>query len=159
MGTPAPDFTLRDQQGRSHTLSEYQGRPVVLFFYPKDMTSGCTTEACDFQSRLEEFDKLGVVVLGISILDEKSKSKFAAREGLTFPLLADSQTGPDGKPAPEVAQAFGVWAEKSMYGRTYFGIVRTTVLIGRDGTVAQRWDKVKVAGHVAEVLEAAREAL
>ena len=97
-------------------------------------------------------------MLGISILDEKSKAKFADKHGLTYPLLADSRTDDDGKPDPVVAAKYGVWVEKSMYGKTYMGIERTTFLIGEDGTILQRWNKVKVPGHVDEVLEAAKGA-
>lgn len=148
-GQPAPDFTLGDQHGRRHSLSQYRGRPVVLYFYPKDDTPGCTTEACDFRDHLPRFEGANAVVLGISILDEASKARFADRHGITFPLLAD--------PDHEVAGRYGVWQEKSNYGRTYMGIARTTYLIDPDGRVARRWDKVKVDGHAAEVLAAAGE--
>jgi peroxiredoxin Q/BCP len=148
-GQKAPAFTLKDQSGTIHKLSQYAGQPVVLYFYPKDDTPGCTTESCDFQSRLPKFAKAGdAVVLGASILDEKSKAKFANKHGLTFPLLADAEH--------EVADKYGVWQEKMRYGRKYFGIVRTTYLIGTDGKVAKRWDKVSVDGHADEVLAALR---
>ena len=148
-GKKAPAFKLKDQNGTTHALSQYAGRPVVLYFYPKDSTPGCTTESCDFQARLPTFAKTGeAVVLGMSILDEKSKAKFAAKNGLTFPLLADADH--------EVAEKYGVWQEKTRYGRTYMGIVRTTYLIGPDGRVARRWDKVSVAGHADEVLAAVK---
>lgn len=147
VGKKAPAFTLNDQHGTTHKLSQYAGRPVVLYFYPKDDTPGCTTESCDFQSRLPKFDKAGkTVVLGMSILDEKSKAKFANKHGLTFPLLADADHA--------VAEKYGVWQEKMRYGRKYFGIVRTTYLIDGDGKVAKRWDKVSVDGHADEVLAA-----
>ncbi len=155
-GKKAPAFSLQDQDGKAHKLSDYAGRPVVLFFYPKDMTSGCTAEACDFRDLLPKFDTSKAAVFGISIMNTKSKAKFAAKEGLNYPLLADDATGEDGKPAPSVAKKYGVWVEKSMYGNTYMGIERTTYLIGPDGKVAKRWDKVKVPGHAAEVLEAVR---
>jgi len=146
-GKKAPAFTLKDQDGVAHKLSQYAGRPVVLYFYPKDDTPGCTTESCDFQSRLPNFAKAGnAVVLGVSILDEKSKAKFAKKHGLTFPLLADAEH--------EVAEKYGVWQEKMRYGRKYMGIVRTTYLIDAGGKVARRWDKVSVDGHAADVLEA-----
>jgi peroxiredoxin Q/BCP len=138
-----------DQSGARHALSTYASRPVVLFFYPKDDTPGCTQEACEFQARLPALQPLKAVVLGISILDEKSKAKFAAKHGLTFPLLADADHA--------VAEKYGVWQEKLRYGRKYMGIVRTTYLIGPDGKVARRWDKVKVDGHVEEVAAALRE--
>lgn len=146
-GQKAPAFTLKDQSGTAHKLSQYAGRPVVLYFYPKDDTPGCTTESCDFQARLPKFEKAGdAVVLGVSILDEKSKAKFANKHGLTFPLLADAEH--------EVSDKYGVWQEKMRYGRKYFGIVRTTYLIGADGKVAKRWDKVSVDGHADDVLSA-----
>ena len=146
-GKKAPAFTLKDQAGVTHKLSQYAGRPVVLYFYPKDDTPGCTTESCDFQTRLPKFVNSGnAVVLGVSILDEKSKAKFATKHGLTFPLLAD--------PDHEVAEKYGVWQEKMRYGRKYMGIVRTTYLIDAEGKVAKRWDKVAVDGHADEVLSA-----
>lgn len=156
-GKKAPAFTLTDQSGEKHRLSDYADRPVVLFFYPKDMTSGCTDEACQFEAALPTFEKKGVQVFGISILDTKSKKKFAEKEGLTYPLLADDRTNEEGKPDPQIAQKYGVWVEKSMYGRTYMGVDRTTYLIAPGGKVARRWDKVKVPGHAAEVLEAVDE--
>ena len=145
-GRKAPAFALKDQSGRTHRLSEYAGRPVVLYFYPKDDTPGCTQESCDFEARLPTFKRSKAAVLGVSILDEKSKAKFATKHGLTFPLLADADHG--------VAEKYGVWQEKSRYGRKYMGIVRTTYLIDTSGTVARRWDNVKVNGHADEVLEA-----
>ena len=145
-GRKAPAFKLKDQGGRTHALADYAGRPVVLYFYPKDDTPGCTAESCAFESLLPRFKKSRAAVLGVSILDEKSKAKFAAKHGLTFPLLADADHA--------VAEKFGVWQQKMRYGRTYMGIVRTTYLIGPDGKVIQRWDKVKVDGHVDEVAAA-----
>jgi peroxiredoxin Q/BCP len=149
-GKKAPSFALRDQENHAHKLSDYAGRPVVLYFYPKDDTPGCTAEACSFRDNLPRFKKSAAAVLGISILDEKSKAKFAAKYDLNFPLMAD--------PDHEVADKYGVWQEKSRYGRTYMGIVRTTYLIGPDGKVVRRWDKVNVEGHADEVLEAVRDA-
>jgi thioredoxin-dependent peroxiredoxin len=143
-GKKAPAFTLKDQEGNTHRLSDYAGRPVVLYFYPKDDTPGCTAESCDFQAKLPKFKPRKAAVFGISILDEKSKAKFATKYGLTFPLLADADH--------EVAEKYGVWQEKSRYGRKYMGIVRTTYLIGADGKVQKRWDNVKVDGHVDEVV-------
>lgn len=145
-GKKAPAFTLKDQHGKTHKLSDYAGRPVVLFFYPKDDTSGCTKEACAFQENLPKLKPHKGVVLGMSILDEASKAKFAAKYGLEFPLLADADHA--------VAEAYGVWQKKSLYGRLFNGIVRTTYLIAPDGKVARRWDKVKVDGHATEVLDA-----
>jgi peroxiredoxin Q/BCP len=149
-GQKAPAFALKDQNGKTHRLSEYAGRPVVLYFYPKDDTSGCTKEACAFQEQLPDFATSKAAVLGVSILDEASKARFAAKYNLTFPLLADADH--------EVAEKYGVWQKRSLYGRSFMGIARTTYLIGRDGKVARRWDKVKVDGHADEVL-AAIEAL
>jgi len=144
-GKKAPAFTLNDQESQPHSLADYAGRPVVLYFYPKDDTPGCTTESCAFQSLLPKFKKMKADVLGVSILNEESKAKFAAKHGLTFPLLADADHA--------VAEKYGVWQEKSNYGKKYMGIVRTTYLIGPDGKVARRWDKVKVEGHAEEVAD------
>ncbi|MGE3887034.1 MAG: thioredoxin-dependent thiol peroxidase [Vicinamibacterales bacterium] len=148
-GKKAPAFTLKDQSGKTHTLADYAGRPVVLYFYPKDDTPGCTTEACAFQDNLPKFGKSKAVVLGVSVLDEKSKAKFAAKHSLTFPLLAD--------PDHAVIEKYGAWQEKSMYGRKYMGVARVTYLIGPDGKVARRWDAVKVQGHAEDVLRAVTE--
>ena len=145
-GKKAPAFTLVDQDGETHKLSAYLGRPVILYFYPKDDTPGCTQETCEFQAALPGLKKSKAVVLGVSILDEKSKAKFATKHGLTFPLLADADHA--------VAEKYGVWQEKSRYGRKYMGIARTTYLIGPDGKIVQRWDNVKVDGHVDAVAEA-----
>ena len=143
-GRKAPAFSLKDQTGQTHKLSDYEGRPVVLYFYPKDDTPGCTKETCDFQSKLPKFKTSKAAVLGVSILDEKSKAKFADKYGITFPLLAD--------PEHVVAEKYGVWQQKSFMGRKFMGIVRTTYLIGADGKVQKRWDKVSVDDHAAEVL-------
>jgi len=147
-GRKAPAFRLNDQNGTTHTLGDYTGRPVVLYFYPKDDTPGCTAESCAFQDNLPKFKTGKAAVLGVSILDEKSKAKFAEKYGLKFPLLADADH--------DVAEKYGVWQEKSRYGRKYMGIVRTTFLIGPDGKVAKRWDNVKVEGHAEEVLDAVK---
>jgi thioredoxin-dependent peroxiredoxin len=145
-GKKAPAFTLKDQHGQTHRLADYAGRPVILYFYPKDDTPGCTKESCEFQAALPGLAPSQAAVLGVSILDETSKAKFAKKHGLTFPLLADADHA--------VAEKYGVWQEKSRYGRKYMGIARTTYLIGPDGKVAQRWDNVKVDGHVEAVQEA-----
>jgi len=145
-GKKAPAFRLKDQTGETRSLSDFEGRPVVLYFYPKDDTPGCTAESCAFESNLPGFKAGKAAVLGVSILDEKSKAKFANKHGLTFPLLAD--------PDHEVAEKYGVWQQKMRYGRKYMGIVRTTYLIGPDGKVQRRWDNVKVDGHAEEVLGA-----
>ena len=143
-GKKAPAFALKDQDGKTHKLSDYEGRPVVFYFYPKDDTPGCTKETCDFQSKLPKFKTSKAAVLGVSILDEKSKAKFANKFDITFPLLAD--------PEHETAEKYGVWQQKSFMGRKFMGIVRTTYLIGPDGKVQKRWDKVSVDDHAAEVL-------
>src|SRR5262245_6199769 len=145
-GKKAPAFSLKDQNGKTHRLSEYAGRYVILYFYPKDDTPGCTKEACDFQSALPALKPPNAMVLGVSILDEASKAKFAKKYNLTFPLLADADH--------EVAEKYGVWQKKSRYGRSYMGIVRTTYLIGPDGKIVERWDNVKVDGHVDAVAAA-----
>ena len=148
-GKKAPAFALKDQTGKTHKLSDYEGRPVVLYFYPKDDTPGCTKETCDFQSKLPKFKTSKAAVLGVSILDEKSKAKFANKFDITFPLLAD--------PEHEVAEKYGVWQQKTFMGRKFMGIVRTTYLVGADGKVVKRWDNVKVDGHAEEVLDAVKE--
>lgn len=148
-GRKAPAFTLKDQSGKTHTLADYAGRPLVLYFYPKDDTPGCAQETCDFRDRLPRFEKSRAAVLGVSILDEKSKAKFAAKYDVTFSLLADADHA--------VAETFGVWQEKSRYGRKYMGVARTTYLIDADGKVARRWDNVKVPGHVEAVYDAVQE--
>ena len=148
-GKKAPSFRLKDQTGETRSLSDFEGRPVVLYFYPKDDTPGCTAESCAFESNLPGFKAGKAAVLGVSILDEKSKAKFANKHGLTFPLLAD--------PDHEVAEKYGVWQQKMRYGRKYMGIVRTTYLIGPDGKVVKRWDKVNVEGHAEDVLRTVEE--
>ena len=145
-GKKAPAFALKDQHGHTHRLSDYAGHSVILYFYPKDNTPGCTQESCDFQSSLPRLTRRHAAVLGLSILDEKSKAKFAVKHGLTFPLLAD--------PDHTAAEKYGVWQKKMRYGRSYMGIVRTTYLIGPDGKVIERWDNVKVDGHADAVAAA-----
>ena len=147
-GKKAPSFSLKDQTGKAHSLADYGGRPVIIYFYPKDDTPGCTKESCSFQELLPQFKTKKAAVLGMSILDEASKARFADKFNLTFPLLADANH--------EVAEKYGVWQEKTNYGKKYMGIARTTYLIGADGKVAKRWDNVKVDGHVEEVLEAVK---
>jgi thioredoxin-dependent peroxiredoxin len=148
-GSKAPAFSLKDQQGRTHKLSDYQGRPLVLYFYPKDDTPGCTKEACAFRDALPKFKTGKAAVLGVSILDEASKARFADKYGLNFPLLAD--------PDHQVAEKYGVWQKRSLYGRSFMGVARTTYLVDANGKVARRWDKVKVDGHAEEVLAAVDE--
>ena len=148
VGRKAPAFSLHDQEGRPHRLKDYAGRPLVLYFYPKDDTPGCTREACAFRDSLPTLAKTKAAVLGVSVLDVASKAKFAKKHGLTFPLLAD--------PDHQVADQYGAWKKKSMYGKTYMGVARMTYLIAPDGKVARRWDDVKVDGHAKDVLEAVR---
>ena len=148
-GIKAPAFTLKDQAGHTHRLADYAGRPVVLYFYPKDDTSGCTKEACEFRDRLPRFKAGKAAVLGVSILDEASKAKFASKHDLNFPLLADADHA--------VAEKYGVWQKRSLYGRQFMGIARTTYLIDASGRVARRWDKVKVDGHAEELLAAVKD--
>jgi thioredoxin-dependent peroxiredoxin len=148
-GRKAPAFTLNDQHGTPHRLADYAGRPVILYFYPKDDTPGCTAESCAFQDNLRKFTAGKAAVLGASILGEASKARFADKYHLAFPLLADEDHA--------VAEKYGVWQKKSRYGREYMGIVRTTYLIGADGKVARRWDNVKVDGHAEDVLAAVKD--
>ncbi len=148
---PAPDFTLPAvgsadvvKNGQVH-LQELQGRPVVLYFYPKDDTPGCTAEACSFRDANHEMQKRGVVVLGVSADSIESHKKFAEKYGLSYPLLADTDT--------TVSQLYGVWKEKNYYGKTYMGVSRETFLIDKDGIVRKAWHKVKPDEHATEVLE------
>lgn len=147
-GEPCPDFALADDRGETVTSASLAGKPFVLFFYPKDDTSGCTQEAVAFSALVADFEAAGTKVFGISPDSVGSHAKFRDKHSLTVPLLSDeSQT---------LLSAFGVWIEKSMYGRKYMGVERTTILVGPDGRVVQAWPKVKVPGHAQEVLEAAR---
>jgi thioredoxin-dependent peroxiredoxin len=145
-GQPAPDFTLLDQDGQSVTLSSHKGSPIVLYFYPKDDTPGCTTEACAFRDAEAEYQAAGAKVLGVSPDDVKSHARFARKHTLPFPLLADTET--------KVCQLYGVWKEKSMYGKTYMGVERTTLLIDTKGVIRKIYLKVKVPGHSEAILEA-----
>ena len=147
-GQPAPDFTLSDQHGQPVTLSQFRGTPVVLYFYPKDDTSGCTAEACGFRDTHPKFTKISAMVIGISRDSVASHDKFKKKYQLPFTLGADTE----GK----VTDAYGVWVEKSMYGRKYMGIERTTFVIGKDRQIAMVWNKVKVPGHAATVLAAVK---
>lgn len=150
IGSAAPDFTLTADDGRSVSLRDFAGKRVVLYFYPKDDTPGCTQESCDFRDTLSDFSALDAGVLGVSKDSLKSHGAFRDKYGLTFPLLSD----PDGA----VCAAYGVWAEKSMYGKKYFGIERSTFLIGADGKILALWRKVSVPGHVAAVRAALQAA-
>jgi thioredoxin-dependent peroxiredoxin len=148
-GKKAPAFTLTDQHGKVHRLADYAGHPVVLFFYPKDDTPGCTKEACAFRDNLPRFKASKAAVFGISILDEASKARFADKFDINYPLLADADHA--------VAEKYGVWQKKSLYGRSFMGNVRTTYLIDAAGKVSQRWDNVKVDGHAEAVMAAVAE--
>lgn len=148
-GASLPDVTMTLPDGSVVKPSDYAGRKLVLFFYPKDDTPGCTTENLDFTALSGEFDKVGAALLGISKDSAERHRKFAAKHNLTVPLATDAAE--DG-----LSDALGIWTEKVNYGRTYMGMVRTTILVGADGKVARVWDKVKVKGHAAEVLEAAQ---
>lgn len=148
-GDIAPDFTLPADGGGSASLSALRGRPVVLYFYPKDDTSGCTAEACGFRDAAPDFSKVDAQVLGVSRDSVAKHDKFKAKYDLNFPLLSDV----DGK----VCEAYGTWIEKSMYGVKYMGVERATFLIDPEGRLARVWRKVKVKGHVEEVLAAIAE--
>ena len=145
-GRPAPDFTLTSDAGDAVTLSSLKGTPVVLYFYPKDDTPGCTTQACGIRDAWEEFQAAGAVVLGVSPDDEASHAKFRQKYGLPFALLADTDH--------EVAEEYGVWGEKSYAGKTYMGVNRSTFVIGADGNVAKAFYDMKPAEHAEQVLEA-----
>ncbi len=148
IGENAPHFQCAADGNHLISLSDFKNKKVVLYFYPKDDTSGCTQEALDFNGLLDDFKKCDTIVLGISPDSSKKHDKFKAKHGLNFTLLADEEKS--------VLSTFGVWVEKSMYGRKYMGVERTTVLIDRQGKIAQIWPKVKVTGHAAEVLAAAQ---
>jgi peroxiredoxin Q/BCP len=144
-GTVAPDFTLLDQDGNEHTLSNYQGRWVLIYFYPKDDTTGCTAQACAIRDADPDFAKLDAIVLGVSADSVQSHKKFADKYGLQFPLLADE--------TKKVVNAYGVWGRKKFMGREYDGIFRTSFLIAPDGKIAKVYEKVKPAEHAAMVLK------
>lgn len=144
INSKAPDFSLPDQTGNMHSLAEYKGRWVLLYFYPKDDTTGCTKEACAFRDAWAEFGKLNAVVLGISIDTVKSHDKFAKKYKLPFTILSDEKK--------EAVEAYGVWDEKSMYGRTYMGTLRTSFLIDPQGKIVKIYEKVKPEIHAEEVL-------
>ena len=147
-GDKAPDFTLPTDGGGELTLSSLQGQKVVLYFYPKDDTSGCTAESIAFRDALADFEAAGATVIGLSKDSAAKHDRFKAKHGLNFPLVADEEC--------KACEAWGVWVEKSMYGRKYMGIERSTFLIDANGEITRAWRKVKVAGHVEEVLEAAK---
>lgn len=149
VGQQAPQFTLVNAKGEQVTLAQFKGKKVVLFFYPKDMTPGCTTEACDFRDKYEDFSALNAVILGVSPDDEKKHGKFIEKHGLPFELLVDADH--------KIAEDYGVWVLKKMYGREYMGIERSTFLIDETGAVVKEWRKVKVKNHIQEVLSSVSE--
>ena len=149
MGRPTPDVVLQAADGSTVRLSDFRGKRVVLYFYPKDDTPGCTKEACSFRDELSQFTKIGAVVLGVSCDGATSHQRFADKFHLTFPLLSD--------PDASVSKAYGVYKQKSMYGRSYWGIERTTFIMDEQGRIAKIFPRVKVDGHTEEVLQALRE--
>ena len=149
-GDKAPDFTSKDQDGKAVRLSDYKGKRVVLYFYPKDDTPGCTKEACSFRDADDVYQKKGIKVFGVSTDNEKSHQKFISKFQLPFDLLADTDK--------DIVEKYGVWGEKSMYGKKYMGTIRKTFLIDEKGNIARIFDKVNVSEHADEVLEAFNEA-
>lgn len=144
IGQLAPQFTLVNAEGKNVSLEDYKGKKIVLYFYPKDMTPGCTTQACDFRDKYEDLSELNAVILGISPDDEKKHTKFIEKHGLPFELLVDANHA--------VAEAYNVWVLKKMYGREYMGIERSTFLIDEAGVLVKEWRKVKVKNHIQEIL-------
>jgi peroxiredoxin Q/BCP len=147
-GDVAPDFSMPASGGRTVSLSAMKGKPFILYFYPKADTPGCTKEACAFQEALPQLGKIGLDVIGVSPDKMKPIEKFAEKYNLTFPLASDESHA--------VAEKYGTWVEKSMYGRKYMGMERSTFLIGKDGKIAKSWRKVSVTGHSADVMKAAQ---
>lgn len=146
LGKPAPDFTLAGSDGASHTLADHRGKPVVVYFYPKDDTPGCTAEACDFRDNLARLQAAGAVLYGISPDPLEDHAKFIDKYTLTFVLLSD--------PTLEAHRAYGAFGQKTLYGKTFDGVLRSTFLVDRDGRIARVWRNVRVPGHVERVLEA-----
>jgi peroxiredoxin Q/BCP len=149
VGDPMPDIAMETPDGGSVRPSDFAGKKLVVFFYPKDNTPGCTTEAKDFSALKGEFDAAGVALLGVSKDSPKKHQNFIAKHDLTTPLATDAEEG-------GLSDALGIWTEKQMYGKTYMGMVRSTYLVGADGRIAQAWPKVKVKGHAEEVLATAK---
>jgi len=143
LNQPAPDFTLQDQTGSSHSLNDLKGKHTLIYFYPKDDTPGCTMQACSLRDNLESLKELGLDVIGVSADDVSSHKKFADKYNLTFPVLSD--------PEKTMIEAYGAWAEKSMYGKKFMGIVRSAVLIGPDLTIEAHWPKIQPLKTVSEV--------
>jgi peroxiredoxin Q/BCP len=144
IGSPAPDFTLQDQNDAAHKLSDYRGRKVILYFYPKDMTSGCTKQACAFGALYPQFREKGAVILGVSRDSVASHKRFEEKYGLPFPLLSDQEL--------TVIRAYDVWKEKNNYGKVTMGVVRTTYLIDENGIIVKAFDRVKAAENPAQML-------
>ena len=144
LNKPAPSFSLADQSGKEHSLAQYKGKWVVLYFYPKDNTPGCTVEAIDFTAKKKDFEKLGAIVLGVSPDSEKSHCDFIEKQNLSITLLCD--------PARQALKAYGAWGKKMMYGKEVEGVIRSSCLIDPKGNVAFHWPKVKVEGHADQVL-------
>jgi peroxiredoxin Q/BCP len=144
-GKTAPDFSLPDETGKTHKLSDYRGKTVVLYFYPADDTPGCTLEACNFRDDYLQYKAAGAVVLGVSPDDEESHDKFKKKYKLPFPLLADV--------GHKIAEKYGVWGDKTMFGKKYKGIIRSTFIIDKEGKVAKSYEKVKVPKHSSAILE------
>ena len=149
IGANAPAFTAETDTEEKISLKDYKGKWLVLYFYPKDNTSGCTKEACEFRDNMERITSLGIDVVGVSPDSVKSHVKFKEKHGLNFTLISD--------PDKEICEKYGVWVEKKMYGRTYMGVLRSTFIIGPDGKIKHLWEKVKVAGHVDAVIEKLKE--
>ena len=148
VGMQAPDFDLPGSSGNAYALRDYQGGPLIVYFYPKDDTSGCTVEGLDFTALKAEFAALNAKVIGVSPDSPASHDKFCKKHGLGIDLASDE--------SKQMLEAYGVWVEKSMYGKKYMGVERTTLLIDKNGVIVQIWNKVKVPGHAAEVLQAAK---
>jgi peroxiredoxin Q/BCP len=145
-GDRAPAFSLKDQDGKVHDLKDYAGKTVVLYFYPKDDTPGCTKEACSFRDNHEAINEAGAVVLGVSADDAASHQAFREKFGLPFPLLVDE--------GAKVASSYGAWGEKVLYGKTVIGMIRSTFIIGSDGVLTKVWKQVQAEGHAEHVLKA-----
>ncbi|MBR3480256.1 MAG: thioredoxin-dependent thiol peroxidase [Prevotella sp.] len=147
IGDKVPELLGKDENGREVRLSDYKGKKLILYFYPKDLTSGCTAEACSFRDNLERLDEKGMAVVGVSVDSDSQHRKFKEKHGLNFPLIADTDH--------QLVEQFGVWQEKSMYGRKYMGTVRTTFIIGEDGTVEQMIGpkQIKTKIHADQILE------
>lgn len=149
VGDKAPDFKVKDQEGKTRTLKDFKGKYLILYFYPKDLTPGCTTEACSFNDKLKEINKLGAEILGVSCDPAELHQKFIAKHKLKFPLLSDIDK--------EMVESYGVWGEKSMYGKKYMGIKRESFLIGPELKILKHYPKVKPATHADEIIADLKE--